>query len=92
MLSLQYRMHPELSLFPSDFFYNRRLKDGPLLLNNRKAEWHQNAMFPPYKVFDVKGREETNGRSYFNAQEVTHCVQLVKYLCASYPQIIVKFI
>ena len=28
MLSVQYRMHPEIRQFPSDYFYGGRLEDG----------------------------------------------------------------
>jgi hypothetical protein len=33
LLSLQYRMHPEISLFPSQHFYGGRLLDAPTTLD-----------------------------------------------------------
>jgi len=29
MLSIQYRMHPDISYFPSKLFYDSKLKDDP---------------------------------------------------------------
>jgi senataxin len=87
MLTIQYRMHPELSVFPSTFFYDSRLKDGPDVLKNRAAEWHSHRTFQPYRVYDIpQGREETgSGHSYYNCAEVASCVDLVKVLSSSFP-------
>lgn len=40
MLNVQFRMHPEISKFPSDEFYKSKLKDGPHNHIYTKREWH----------------------------------------------------
>jgi senataxin len=80
MLDVQYRMHPEISSFPSRQFYNSQLRDGEnvmvergrraLLLNGR-----------PYSFLQVNG-SETKGstQSTCNAMEANAVVDLVKEL------------
>jgi senataxin len=79
-------MHPELSKFPSNFFYESRLTDGPHMKEKRLAEWHNSEIFKPYVFFDVAdGSEESKSKSYFNSVEINICVDIVKKLCSSYP-------
>ena len=40
MLDTQYRMHPEISAFPSLTFYGGGLKDGPGVRENTHRSWH----------------------------------------------------
>jgi senataxin len=80
MLDVQYRMHPEISSFPSRQFYNSQLRDGEnvmvergrraLLLNGR-----------PYSFLQVNGTE-TKGSTHStcNAMEANAVVDLVKEL------------
>ncbi|XP_045325495.1 probable helicase senataxin isoform X2 [Leopardus geoffroyi] len=49
-LTVQYRMHPDICLFPSNYVYNRSLKTNRLTETNRcSSDWP----FQPYLVFDV---------------------------------------
>ncbi|CAE7208622.1 sen1 [Symbiodinium microadriaticum] len=54
MLQEQYRMHPEISRFPSARFYGGRLVD--VLAGGSQDSKHQ--ALPPYAVVDVAGTEE----------------------------------
>ena len=56
MLSEQYRMHPAISAWPSRFFYESKLLDGPELRDGtlRKAPWHSRPCFPPIAFFDCQ--------------------------------------
>lgn len=73
ILSIQYRMHPALSKFPSEFFYNNILIDG-VSENDRKDEkigpnfWPTPSplVFLDHKSFE--GNSET-GRSFLNPNE-----------------------
>lgn len=82
LLNLQYRMHPEISQFPSEYFYDSQLYNGPNLLSTCSASWHGQT-FGAYKFFDIKfGREnKTNRNSVQNIDEAIACAKLVKLLC-----------
>eukprot|EP00842_Homolaphlyctis_polyrhiza_P003735 jgi/Hompol1/4362/HPOL_003596-RA len=89
LLSIQYRMHPSISAFPSLQFYNSRLKDADGLDNKCAAQWHEHELFPPYSLYDISAGRESAGvaKSFFNLQEAVVCVKIVKSLCAAYPNI-----
>eukprot|EP00283_Hemiselmis_rufescens_P024217 CAMPEP_0173452884 /NCGR_PEP_ID=MMETSP1357-20121228/49601_1 /TAXON_ID=77926 /ORGANISM="Hemiselmis rufescens, Strain PCC563" /LENGTH=138 /DNA_ID=CAMNT_0014419797 /DNA_START=24 /DNA_END=437 /DNA_ORIENTATION=- len=44
VLSVQYRMHPQIRQFPSDHFYSGLLTDGR---SEGDAPWHAHPLFPP---------------------------------------------
>ena len=71
MLTVQYRMHPEIRSFPSHLFYDGKLQDAPHLTlpspddpeagEKRKkmmelTPHHAVPYFAPYLVFNVLGR------------------------------------
>jgi senataxin len=89
MLNTQSRMHPDISRFPSKHFYNGRLLDDKRLMSIRRAEYHENRLFPPYRLYDIRaGREDLGSSTSFqNVEEANYCVQLVRKLAASYPHI-----
>lgn len=72
MLDTQYRMHPEISLFPSTAFYDKRLLDGPDMDTLRQRPWHANDLFGPYVFFNVAGKHQTAGgsKSLINRAEI----------------------
>ncbi|PFH53903.1 hypothetical protein AMATHDRAFT_705 [Amanita thiersii Skay4041] len=69
LLSIQYRMHPDLSRLPSRVFYHNRLDDGPDMAAKTAQPWHSHPKFGTYKFFNVKGTEEQSNRSLINRAE-----------------------
>lgn len=75
-LEVQYRMHPALSRFPSDFFYEGSLQNG---VNSSEREM-QNTDFPwpqpdkPMFFYCCQGQEEIagSGTSYLNRTEAAY--------------------
>ena len=78
LLDTQYRMHPEISLFPSRTFYDSRLKDGNNMAQLRRRPWHHSEVFAPYRFFDVQGMSQavTKGHSLVNIAELNVAMQL----------------
>ena len=94
LLSIQYRMHPQISKLPSLLFYESKLEDGPGLDKKCEAEWHENPLLSPYKFFNVhRGKEvkRSGGRSVFNPEEIDACIKLIEMICGSYPHLNVCF-
>ncbi|NXK10358.1 SETX helicase, partial [Herpetotheres cachinnans] len=75
-LTVQYRMHPDICLFPSNYVYGRALKTDKATEENRcSPEWP----FQPYLIFDVgDGREERDNDSFSNPQEVKLVMELIR--------------
>ncbi|KFO94633.1 putative helicase senataxin, partial [Buceros rhinoceros silvestris] len=75
-LTVQYRMHPDICLFPSNYVYCRMLKTDKATEENRcSSEWP----FQPYLIFDVgDGREERDHDSFSNPQEVKLVMELIR--------------
>lgn len=89
LLDTQYRMHPEISLFPNQYFYEGRLVDGPDMITANTRDWHSHPLLGPLRFFDIHGgREESRARksglesrSKLNELEVQIAVNLVALLC-----------
>ncbi|NWI13047.1 SETX helicase, partial [Crypturellus soui] len=75
-LTVQYRMHPDICLFPSSYIYGKTLKTDKATEENRcSSEWP----FQPYLIFDVgDGQEERDNDSFSNPQEVKLVIELIK--------------
>ncbi|GMM29931.1 putative DNA/RNA helicase [Martiniozyma asiatica (nom. inval.)] len=82
LLDVQYRMHPDISAFPSKEFYDSKLKDGPNMANVNTREWHSHPIYSPYKFFQVDGQQSKNQRtmSLFNIAEAKLALEMVKDL------------
>ena len=52
-LRMQYRMHPEIALFPSKEFYGGKLVSGPDMKQERSREWHDKVGFGPFAFYNV---------------------------------------
>ena len=78
LLDTQYRMHPEISVFPSNAFYDGRLLDGPNMARQRTRPWHQSKVLGPYRFFDVQGFHQTatQGHSLINLAEIDVALML----------------
>ncbi|KAF1993343.1 tRNA-splicing endonuclease-like protein [Amniculicola lignicola CBS 123094] len=86
LLDTQYRMHPEISLFPSQTFYDGRLLDGPDMAGLRKRPWHKSMLLGPYRFFDVQGQHQAarGGHSLINIAEINTAMALYKRLTTDY--------
>ncbi|PKK24249.1 senataxin [Columba livia] len=75
-LTVQYRMHPDICLFPSNYVYGRTLRTDKATEENRcSSEWP----FQPYLIFDVgDSREERDNDSFSNPQEVKLVMELIR--------------
>eukprot|EP00878_Enallax_costatus_P007720 GHUV01008081.1.p1 GENE.GHUV01008081.1~~GHUV01008081.1.p1 ORF type:complete len:869 (+),score=299.72 GHUV01008081.1:2923-5529(+) len=80
VLDVQYRMNPAISLFPSEEFYQGRLKDGEGVLAQTSRPWHSMRCFGPFAVYDVQGKEEVpqGGASILNNMEALFVLALYK--------------
>ena len=86
LLDTQYRMHPEISRFPSQQFYHGRLVDGDGMAALRKQPWHASTILGPYRFFDVKGIQTSGaaGHSFINIPELNAAIQLYQRLKLDY--------
>ncbi|CAL1713074.1 unnamed protein product [Somion occarium] len=72
LLSIQYRMHPEISRLPSRLFYDGRLIDGPDMATKTRKPWHTHPKFGVYRFYNVhRGQEETTSRR--SQKNLTEC-------------------
>lgn len=76
-LTVQYRMHPEISAFSSAFFYNSTIENG--------ATKFVPTALPPYHLRNVKGREERVGTSFSNEPEAATILSLIGQLSPDTP-------
>lgn len=86
LLSIQYRMHPEISTHPSQTFYAGRLEDGPDMARLTTRPWHTDHLLPPFRFFSVKGAERSSlGHSYLNVEESQLAVAIYERLKRAAP-------
>lgn len=80
-LTVQYRMHPCLSEFPSNMFYDGSLQNGVTRQQRERPELDFPWPVPenPMMFWSVLGQEEisSSGTSYLNRAEATNCERLV---------------
>lgn len=86
LLDTQYRMHPEISYFPSSAFYDGKLQDGPNMARLRARPWHQGELLGPYRFFDVQGLHQSaaKGHSLVNIAEIRVAIQLYERLTTDF--------
>jgi len=92
LLDMQYRMHPEISMFPSREFYEGLLQDGADMGKLRLQPWHQSALLGPYRFFDVKGSQDRgpSNRSLVNEEELKVAMQLYHRFRSDYAGVDLK--
>ncbi|KAG5985770.1 hypothetical protein E4U54_005803 [Claviceps lovelessii] len=88
LLDMQYRMHPEISLFPSKEFYEGQLQDGQDMLQLRQQPWHKSALLGPYRFFDVEGVQSKGrkGQSLVNTRELDVAMEMYDRFSREYRQ------
>ncbi|POR34180.1 Helicase SEN1 [Tolypocladium paradoxum] len=88
LLDMQYRMHPEISMFPSREFYEGQLQDGQDMLQLRQKPWHQSALLGAYRFFDVEGVQEKGrkGQSLVNIKELEVAMQIYDTFSKKYQE------
>lgn len=81
MLSVQYRMNPQISAFPSTHFYNGELHDYKDILRTRApvVPWDEIPIFKPFTFFSVNSEEE-QGKSISNPLEADFVCQILELL------------
>ncbi|KAK4569659.1 DEAD-box type RNA helicase [Recurvomyces mirabilis] len=86
LLDTQYRMHPAISRFPAQAFYDGLLKDGDGLAGTRERPWHASSLLAPYRFFDVKGQHSSapKGHSLVNVAEVEIAMMLYERLTTDF--------
>ncbi|KAK5832613.1 hypothetical protein PVK06_016415 [Gossypium arboreum] len=83
LLSVQYRMHPQIRDFPSRYFYQGRLTDSESVSNLPDEVYYKDPLLKPYMFYDVThGRESHRGGSvsYQNVHEAVFCLRLYEHL------------
>nr|CAD1844653.1 unnamed protein product [Ananas comosus var. bracteatus] len=84
LLSVQYRMHPSISMFPNSNFYNSKILDGPNVLSKEYEQTYlPDQMYGAYSFINIEhGKEgkDKYGRSLKNMIEVAVVVQILKKL------------
>ncbi|OCK78644.1 tRNA-splicing endonuclease-like protein [Lepidopterella palustris CBS 459.81] len=86
LLDTQYRMHPEISVFPSKTFYDGKLLDGSDMAILRRRPWHASSLLGPYRFFDVQGQHQAapKGHSLINIAEIEVALQLFNRLTTDF--------
>ncbi|KAH6647006.1 SEN1 N terminal-domain-containing protein [Truncatella angustata] len=92
LLDMQYRMHPEISMFPSQEFYEGKLADGADMAKLRHQPWHQTGLLGPYRFFDVIGSQTKGhrGQSLVNHEELKVAMQLYERFRMDNPRVDMK--
>jgi senataxin len=92
LLDMQYRMHPEISRFPSQEFYEGLLQDGGDMAKLRTQPWHRSELLGPYRFFDVRGSQERGpkNQSLVNEDELKVAMQLYHRFRTDYANIDLK--
>ncbi|KAK9080810.1 hypothetical protein SSX86_000568 [Deinandra increscens subsp. villosa] len=83
LLSVQYRMHPQIRDFPSRYFYQGRLTDSESVTNLPDELYYKDSLLRPYIFYDIThGRESHRGWSvsYQNVHEAQFCFRLYEHL------------
>uniref|UniRef100_J3MYT5 Uncharacterized protein n=1 Tax=Oryza brachyantha TaxID=4533 RepID=J3MYT5_ORYBR len=89
MLTKQYRMHPEISRFPSLHFYENKLLDGAQVAD-KSALFHDHDCLGPYMFFDIADGREQCGKnaatqSLCNHFEADAALEILGFLKNRYP-------
>lgn len=82
MLDIQYRMNPEISIFPSAAFYDGKVNDGENVRDPNRQGTALVLTRQPYIFMQVSGMEIQNeAGSRYNAKEADAVVSIVEEIC-----------
>jgi hypothetical protein len=79
VLTVQYRMHPDIRSFPSQHFYDNKLQDAPSIRDRPDEPFYSHQYLKPYLFFDVAHgveKRQAAGGSVGNAAEAEMAVAL----------------
>jgi senataxin len=81
-MQVQYRMHPAIAQFASDEFYSGKIRNGPNVLAETTAPYHQLKGLGPLAFYHVDGVEETpeGSASLVNIAEADMVIALIQTL------------
>ncbi len=81
MLTVQYRMHPQICQWPSAQNYHNQLVTAPDILPMKPLS-NRGLARRPYAFYQVKGKTEANEHSHsvFNRKEAHYVLQIVRHL------------
>lgn len=87
LLDVQYRMHPEISKFPSYQFYQSKLHDGEGMKEKNTKKWHEEFPLTPYRFFNIVSKHQANelSRSLYNVLEAKVALEMVEKLIKIFP-------
>ncbi|XP_065004866.1 uncharacterized protein LOC135636771 isoform X1 [Musa acuminata AAA Group] len=84
LLNMQYRMHPQISLFPNTNFYDKKIMDAPNVIGkNHERKYLPGPMYGPYSFINIDhGMEsfDSLGRSRKNEVEIVVILQILRNL------------
>ncbi|MED6176527.1 hypothetical protein PIB30_089119 [Stylosanthes scabra] len=83
MLNIQYRMHPSISKFPSEEFYDKQLDDATIVkLRSYNKQFLKGEMYGSYSFINIsRGKEQSNhDHSWKNIAEVAAVTQIIESL------------
>eukprot|EP01054_Gregarina_sp_Poly1_P007183 Gregarina_sp_Poly_1__7182@NODE_393_length_8957_cov_1164_871316_g322_i0_p1_GENE_NODE_393_length_8957_cov_1164_871316_g322_i0NODE_393_length_8957_cov_1164_871316_g322_i0_p1_ORF_typecomplete_len993_score171_62AAA_12/PF13087_6/6_1e03AAA_12/PF13087_6/2_5e03AAA_12/PF13087_6/9_5e53AAA_11/PF13086_6/2_1e46AAA_30/PF13604_6/1_1e17Viral_helicase1/PF01443_18/9_9Viral_helicase1/PF01443_18/1_4e10AAA_19/PF13245_6/1_1e03AAA_19/PF13245_6/0_00023AAA_19/PF13245_6/1_5e06ResIII/PF04851_15/0_0082ResIII/PF04851_15/8_2T len=82
MLSVQYRMHPKISIFPRKTFYDGQLIDYDKVEETAKPPipYYSIPIFRPLVFFSVESAESSQNASKVNMEEIQLVLQLLDLL------------
>src|SRR5690606_12526277 len=82
MLTVQYRMHPQITHWPSNQYYKGKLTDSPVITQGRQVVGISTApsFLAPYAFINVPGREENSRYSFKNRYEADSVMALLQFL------------
>lgn len=89
LLDRQYRMHPDISAFPSRYFYKGQLVQDAKMKDWTARKYHADRLFKPFVFFDVLGGHQSQvsgSKSLRNLTEVEFILLLVRTLLKRYPE------
>ncbi|KAJ0393143.1 hypothetical protein P43SY_005486 [Pythium insidiosum] len=91
LLTQQYRMHPEISWFPSTYFYRGQLVEAAEMKDWTARKYHQSELFRPFVFVDVPTGQQSQvsgSKSLRNLSEIDVVISLLQRLVVDkYPEL-----